>query len=39
MSDSIKILQDTLTYGSITATGNATVSGDGIFNGSVKTGS
>ena len=39
MSDSIKILQDTLTYGSISATGNATVSGDGIFNGSVKTGS
>lgn len=39
MSDSIKILQDTLTYGSISATGNATVSGDGVFNGSVKTGS
>ena len=39
MSDSIKILQDTLTYGSISATGNLTVSGDGVFNGSIKTGS
>ena len=39
MSDSIKILQDTLTYGSISATGNLTISGDGVFNGSVKTGS
>jgi len=38
MSDSIKILQDTLTYGSISATGNSTVSGDGVFKGSVNTG-
>jgi cytoskeletal protein CcmA (bactofilin family) len=38
MSDSIKILQDTLTYGSISATGTLTISGESTFKGSVSTG-
>lgn len=38
MSDSIKILQDTLTYGSVSATGTLTVSSDSTLKGSVNTG-